>query len=157
MRRLMDFLPLNNRKKPPVRRPTTPTASRKALDTLIPDNPNKPYDMKELILKIVDEGDFFEIQEAFAKNIITGFAPDRGPTVGVVANQPMVLAGVLDIDAPARPRASCASATPSNIPLLTFVDVPGFLPGHARNTTASSSTAPSCCSPMARRRCRRSR
>ena len=70
-----------------------------SLDTLVPDNPNKPYDIKELILKVVDEGDFFEIQEAYAKNIVTGFARIEGRTVGFVANQPMVLAGVLDSDA----------------------------------------------------------
>jgi propionyl-CoA carboxylase beta chain len=86
---------------------------RHVLDTLIPDNPNKPYDMKELILKVVDEGDFFEIQETFAKNIVTGFARIEGRTVGIVANQPMVLAGVLDSDASRKGRASCASATPS--------------------------------------------
>ncbi len=83
------------------------------LDTLIPDSSNKPYDMKELIYALADEGDFFEIQEAFAKNIITGFIRMEGQTVGVVANQPMVLAGCLDIDSRARPPASSASAMPS--------------------------------------------
>jgi propionyl-CoA carboxylase beta chain len=89
------------------------TASTPSLDTMIPDNPNKPYDMKELILKVVDEGDFFEIQENFAKNIVVGFARMEGQTVGVVANQPLVLAGVLDSDASRKPRGSCASATAS--------------------------------------------
>ncbi|MDA0924962.1 MAG: acyl-CoA carboxylase subunit beta, partial [Proteobacteria bacterium] len=99
VRRLIDFLPLSNREKPPVR-PffDDPGRIEESLDTLIPDNPNKPYDMKELILKVADEGDFYEIQGDFAKNIITGFIRLEGQTVGVVANQPMVLAGVLDID-----------------------------------------------------------
>ena len=97
MRRLMDFLPSNNKSGVPTL-PTSDSADRDdhSLDTLIPDNPNKPYDIKELILKVVDEADFFEIQEAFAKNIVTGFARMEGRTVGIVANQPMVLAGVLD-------------------------------------------------------------
>src|SRR4051812_35276313 len=100
MRRLYDFLPLNNREKPP-HWPTTddPQRLEMSLDTLVPENANKPYDMKELILKIADEGDFFEIGEAFARNMITGFGRLEGSTVGFVANQPMVLAGVLDSDA----------------------------------------------------------
>ncbi|MFL5406616.1 MAG: acyl-CoA carboxylase subunit beta, partial [Myxococcales bacterium] len=100
IRRLMDFLPSNNLDGvPELPSFDDPNRSDDSLDTLIPDNPNKPYDMKELILKVVDEGDFFEIQEAFAKNIITGFARIEGRSVGIVANQPMVLAGVLDADA----------------------------------------------------------
>ncbi|MDQ4135669.1 MAG: methylmalonyl-CoA carboxyltransferase, partial [Pseudomonadota bacterium] len=95
VRRLMDFLPANNLDGvPEIPSFDDPNRVDESLDTLIPDNPNKPYDMKELILKVVDEGDFFEIQEAFAKNIVTGFARIEGRTVGVVANQPMVLAGV---------------------------------------------------------------
>lgn len=99
VRRLVDFLPLNNRQKPP-QRPffDEPERIEASLDTLVPDNTNKPYDMKELILKVADESDFYEIQEDFAKNIITGFIRIEGQTVGVVANQPMVLAGCLDID-----------------------------------------------------------
>ena len=99
VRRLVDFLPLNNRDKAPIR-PFFDNAERvdHSLDTLIPDNPNQPYDMKELILKVADEGDFYELQADFAANIITGFLRLEGQTVGVVANQPMVLAGVLDID-----------------------------------------------------------
>ena len=106
MRRLYDFLPLNNRDKAP-RWPTSddPRREELSLDTLVPENPNKPYDMKELILKVADEGDFFEIGEAFAKNIITGFGRIEGSTVGFVANQPMVLAGVLDSDAQPQGRA----------------------------------------------------
>ncbi|MCA3557996.1 MAG: acyl-CoA carboxylase subunit beta, partial [Rhodobacter sp.] len=99
-RRLIDFLPLNNREKAPVR-PffDDPARIEPSLDTLVPDNPNQPYDMKELILKVADEGDFFEIQKDFAANIITGFIRIEGQSVGVVANQPVVLAGCLDIDA----------------------------------------------------------
>jgi propionyl-CoA carboxylase beta chain len=130
VRRLIDFLPLSNREKPPVR-PfyDSPDRIEESLDTLIPDNPNKPYDMKELILKVADEGDFYEIQEEFAKNIITGFIRLEGQTVGVVANQPMMLAGVLDIDSARKAARFVRFCDCFEIPLLTFVDVPGFLPG----------------------------
>ncbi len=130
VRRLVDFLPLSNREKPPVR-PffDTPTREEMSLDTLIPDNPNQPYDMKELILKIADEGDFYEIQEEFAANIITGFMRLEGQTVGVVANQPMVLAGVLDIDSSRKAARFVRFCDAFEIPILTLVDVPGFLPG----------------------------
>jgi propionyl-CoA carboxylase beta chain len=130
VRRLVDFLPLNNRQKPPVR-PffDDPNRLEPSLDTLIPDNPNAPYDMKELILKVADEGDFFEIQAEFAKNIIIGFIRLEGSTVGVVANQPMVLAGCLDIDASRKAARFVRFCDAFEIPILTFVDVPGFLPG----------------------------
>ena len=95
----------------------------------MPANPNKPYDMKELILKVVDEADFFEISEGFAKNIITGFARVDGETVGVVANQPQVLAGVLDIDSSRKAARFVRFCDAFNIPLVTLVDVPGFMPG----------------------------
>jgi propionyl-CoA carboxylase beta chain len=100
-----------------------------ALDTLIPDNPNKPYDMKELIGKIADEGDFFELQADYAKNIVIGFIRIEGSTVGVVANQPMVLAGVLDINSSRKAARFVRFCDCFNIPILTLVDVPGFLPG----------------------------
>ncbi|MBN9533863.1 MAG: acyl-CoA carboxylase subunit beta [Alphaproteobacteria bacterium] len=130
MRRLYDFLPLNNRDKPPVW-PTSddPRREEPSLDTLVPENPNKPYDMKELITKVADEGDFFEIGENFAKNIITGFGRIEGQTVGFVANQPMVLAGVLDNDASRKGARFVRFCDCFNIPIITFVDVPGFLPG----------------------------
>ncbi len=130
MRRLIDFLPLNNRENAPER-PTFSTidADDFSLDTLIPDNPNKPYDIKELILKVADEGDFFEIQENFAKNIVVGFGRIEGQTVGFVANQPMVLAGVLDSDASRKAARFVRFCDCFNIPIVTFVDVPGFLPG----------------------------
>ena len=130
VRRLVDFLPLNNREKPPVR-PffDDPGRLESSLDTLVPENPNVPYDMKELILKVADEGDFYEIQEDFAKNIITGFIRLEGRTVGVVANQPLVLAGVLDIDSSRKAARFVRFCDCFEIPILTFVDVPGFLPG----------------------------
>jgi propionyl-CoA carboxylase beta chain len=133
VRRLVDFLPANNREKPPVR-PTEDPALRDdpSLDTLIPDSPNKPYDMKELIAKVVDEGDFFEIAPDFARNMITGFARIEGSTVGVVANQPMVLAGCLDIDSSRKAARFVRFCDCFNIPILTLVDVPGFLPGTAQ-------------------------
>jgi propionyl-CoA carboxylase beta chain len=133
MRRLLDFLPLNNLSGVPVMPTDDPyTRMERSLDTLIPDHPNKPYDMKELILKIADEGDFFEIQEAFARNIITGFGRIEGYTVGFVANQPMVLAGVLDSDASRKAARFVRFCDCFNIPIVTFVDVPGFLPGTAQ-------------------------
>jgi len=130
MRRLIDFLPLSNREKPPTR-PHYDDVTREdgALDRLIPDNPNKPYDMKELIEKVADEGDYFEIGGEFGKNIITAFVRLDGSTVGVVANQPMVLAGVLDIDASRKAARFVRFCDAFNIPIVTFVDVPGFLPG----------------------------
>jgi propionyl-CoA carboxylase beta chain len=133
LRRFMDFLPSSNREKPPVR-PTAdvPERMEASLDTLIPDNPNKPYDMKELITKVVDEGDFFEIQPGYAGNIIVGFARMEGTTVGVVANQPMVLAGCLDIASSIKAARFVRFCDSFNIPILTFVDVPGFLPGTAQ-------------------------
>ncbi len=130
VRRLVDFLPLNNRSKVPVR-PffDDPARIEESLDTLIPDNPNQPYDMKELIHKIADEGDFYEIQQDFAGNILTGFIRLEGRSVGVVANQPMVLAGVLDIDSSRKAARFVRFCDAFEIPILTLVDVPGFLPG----------------------------
>ncbi|HEV2603163.1 MAG TPA: acyl-CoA carboxylase subunit beta [Microvirga sp.] len=133
VRRLMDFLPANNLDGvPELPSFDDPNRVDNSLDTLIPDNPNKPYDMKELILKVVDEGDFFEIQESYAKNIITGFGRIEGRTVGFVANQPMVLAGVLDADASRKGARFVRFCDAFNIPIVTFEDVPGFLPGTAQ-------------------------
>ena len=133
MRRLMDYLPANNLSGVPEL-PTRDSAKRiePSLDTLIPDNPNKPYDIKELITKVSDEGDFFEIQESFAKNIVIGFARMEGRTVGVVANQPMVLAGGLDADSSRKAARFVRFCDCFDIPIVTFVDVPGFLPGTAQ-------------------------
>ena len=130
MRRLIDFLPSNSASGVPEW-PSFDSLEREepSLDTLVPDSPNKPYDIKELILKVADEGDFFEPQEGFARNIITGFGRIAGRTVGFVANQPMVLAGVLDIDASRKAARFVRFCDAFNIPIVTFVDVPGFLPG----------------------------
>ncbi|MCW2640809.1 MAG: accD5, partial [Dactylosporangium sp.] len=129
-RRFMDFLPASNREKPPVRpSEDSPERIESSLDTLIPANPNKPYDMKELIEKVVDEGDFFELQPSYARNIIIGLARMEGSTVGIVANQPLVLAGCLDIDSAKKAARFVRFCDCFNIPILTFVDVPGFLPG----------------------------
>ena len=130
VRRLIDLLPASNRETPPTR-PVfdVPDRHEDSLDTLVPDNPNQPYDMRELILKTADEGDFFEIQQDFAKNILTGFIRLDGSTVGVVANQPMVLAGCLDIDTSRKAARFVRFCDAFEIPILTFVDVPGFLPG----------------------------
>ena len=133
VRRLVDFLPLSNRDAVPVRPfHDDPARIEKSLDTLVPANPNTPYDMKELILKIADEGDFYELQEAFAGNIVTGFIRLEGSTVGVVANQPMVLAGVLDIASSRKAARFVRFCDAFGIPILTLVDVPGFLPGTAQ-------------------------
>ncbi len=130
LRRFFDFLPLSNREPAPLRETQDPVARQEpSLDTLVPPNPNKPYDMKELIEKVVDEGDFFEIQPEFAKNILVGFARMDGQTVGIVANQPMVLAGCLDIDSSRKAARFVRFCDCFNIPIVTFVDVPGFLPG----------------------------
>jgi propionyl-CoA carboxylase beta chain len=133
MRRLIDFLPSSNVAELPEI-PSRDPADRleMSLDTLVPANPNQPYDMKELILKVVDDGDFFEIQEAFARNIIVGFGRIEGRTVGFVANQPMVLAGVLDSDAGRKAARFVRFCDCFGIPIVTFVDVPGFLPGTAQ-------------------------
>jgi propionyl-CoA carboxylase beta chain len=130
VRRLYSYLPLNNRETPPVRRSGDP-ADREdhSLDTLVPDNPNKPYDIKELIYKTVDDGDFFELQPDNARNIVIGFARMDGHTVGIVANQPLVLAGCLDIKSSIKAARFVRFCDAFNIPVITFVDVPGFMPG----------------------------
>jgi len=130
VRYLLSFLPSNNREKAPVR-PTRDPVDRDdaSLDTLVPDNTNKPYDIKELILKVVDEGDFFELSPEWAGNIVVGFGRMAGRSVGFVANQPMVLAGCLDIDSARKAARFVRFCDAFNIPIVTFVDVPGFLPG----------------------------
>ena len=133
LRRFVDFLPANNREKPPRRRTEDPEdRNEPSLDTLIPTNPNKAYDIKELILKVVDEEDFFELQPRHAENIVIGFARMRGSTVGIVANQPLVLAGCLDIKSSIKAARFVRFCDCFNIPIVTFVDVPGFLPGTAQ-------------------------
>ncbi|MBL8112033.1 MAG: acyl-CoA carboxylase subunit beta [Acidobacteria bacterium] len=130
IRRLLSFLPLNNRQDPPRRTPADPVDREDAdLDRFIPESPNQPYDMTTLIRKIVDDGDFFEIHEGWAKNIVVGFARLGGRPVGIVANQPDHLAGVLDIDASTKGARFVRFCDAFNVPLVTFEDVPGFLPG----------------------------
>jgi propionyl-CoA carboxylase beta chain len=130
VRRLVDFLPSSNRSAAP-QWPSFDDTARidRSLDSLVPENPNKPYDMRELIVKVADERDFFEIQEAFARNIVTGFGRIDGRSVGFVANQPMSLAGVLDSDASRKAARFVRFCDAFDIPIVTFVDVPGFLPG----------------------------
>ena len=129
-RRLISFLPGNNREKPPSV-PCVDPADRidMSLDTLVPDNPNASYDMKELIIKMVDDHDFFELQPDYAKNIIIGLARMEGSTVGIVANQPLVLAGCLDIKSSIKAARFVRFCDAFNIPVVTLVDVPGFMPG----------------------------
>jgi propionyl-CoA carboxylase beta chain len=130
IRELLSFLPSNNMEDPPFR-PTSDDPNRRdeKLNTLIPDNPNKPYDIKDLIGSIVDENYFLEVHKDFARNIVVGFARLGGRSVGIVANQPAYLAGVLDIDAAVKGGRFVRFCDCFNIPIVTFVDVPGFLPG----------------------------
>ena len=133
LRRLFNYIPANNREKAP-HRPTLDPVDRAdmSLDTLVPPNPNKPYDMKELIVKTVDDAEFFELQPDYAGNIIIGFARMDGNVVGIVANQPLVLAGCLDIKSSIKAARFARFCDAFNIPVLTFVDVPGFMPGTAQ-------------------------
>ncbi|MBD5803313.1 putative propionyl-CoA carboxylase beta chain 5 [Azoarcus sp. Aa7] len=129
-RRLIGFIPSSNREKAPTV-PAVDAAERldHSLDTLVPTNPNQPYDMKEVIVKMVDDGDFFELQPDYAKNIIIGFARMEGAPVGIVANQPLVLAGCLDIKSSIKAARFVRFCDAFNIPVVTLVDVPGFMPG----------------------------
>ena len=130
LRRFFNYIPTNNREKAPVR-PSNDPADRfeHSLDTLVPENANKPYDMKELITKVADDGEFFELQPEHAKNIIIGFCRLEGQSVGIVANQPLVLAGCLDIKSSIKAARFVRFCDAFNIPVVTFVDVPGFMPG----------------------------
>lgn len=133
LRRFFNYLPLSNREKAPVRH--DPKGGDPvdrldfSLDTLVPDNPNQAYDIKELIAKVVDDSDFFELQPDYAKNIVVGFARMEGQTVGIVANNPQVLAGCLDIKSSIKAARFVRFCDAFNIPVITFVDVPGFMPG----------------------------
>ncbi len=130
VRELLSYLPQNNMEDPPPL-PTTddPLRTESALDTIVPENPNQPYDIKRVIELIVDDGHFFEVHEGFAANIVCGYARLGGTAVGIVANQPMVLAGVLDIKASEKAARFVRTCDAFNVPLITFVDVPGYLPG----------------------------
>ena len=132
-RYLLSFLPQNNLENPP-RSYTDDSPQRMdlELDSIVPDNPNKPYDMRTVVQHVADDGDFFEVQELFARNIICGFARMDGQSVGIVGNQPARLAGVLDIEASEKASRFIRTCDAFNIPLLTFCDVPGFLPGTAQ-------------------------
>ena len=133
VRRFMHFLPSNNREAAPLRSTMDPPGREiPALNTLVPENPNLPYDIRELVTQVCDEQDFFEIQEEFAANIVVGFGRLNGETVGFVANQPMVLAGCLDINASRKGARFVRFCDAFSIPIVTFVDVPGFLPGTAQ-------------------------
>jgi len=133
VRRLLSFLPQNNVEDPPYVPPTDgPQRMDEALDTLVPDDPSKPYDMKEIIARVVDDGDFLEVHQHFAQNLIVGFARLDGYPVGVVAQQPMVLAGVIDIDASDKGARFIRFCDCFNIPLITFCDTPGYMPGVAQ-------------------------
>ena len=130
IRKLFSYLPQNNLEDPPFQPPKdNPLRRDEGLDEIIPDDPSKPYDIKEVIRMIVDDGGFFEIHEQFAQNIVVGFARLGGHAVGIIANQPMVLAGVLNIDASEKAARFVRFCDAFNIPLLTLEDVPGFMPG----------------------------
>ncbi len=132
-RYLLSFLPQNNLDPPPYSQPSDPAGREDPeLDSLVPDDPAKPYDIKQAIVRIVDDGEFLEVQERFAENIVCGFARLNGHSVGVVGNQPRSLAGVLDIDSSVKAGRFVRTCDAFNIPLVTFVDVPGFLPGTAQ-------------------------
>ena len=133
VRRFFDFLPANNRDNVAQRESVDPPErDEPSLDRLVPADSNRPYDIKELITKVVDEADFFELKPDFAQNIVIGFGRMQGRTVGIVANQPMVLAGCLDINSSVKAGRFVRFCDCFNIPILTFVDVPGFLPGTAQ-------------------------
>ncbi len=130
IRELLSFLPSNNHEDAPIRECSDPTSREdEALDEMVPRDPMKPYDIKRIIETVVDDNDFFEVQEHYARNIVVGFARFGGRPVGVVANQPMVLAGCLDIDASVKAARFVRFCDCFNLPIVTFVDVPGFLPG----------------------------
>ncbi|NOZ06140.1 MAG: acyl-CoA carboxylase subunit beta, partial [Chloroflexi bacterium] len=130
IRELLSYIPQNNMEDPPYRTPSDdPLRMDTDLDTLVPDNPNRPYDMKEIIRRVVDDGEFFEVQEHYAQSILIGFARLNGRSIGVVAQQPAVLAGVLDINSSAKGARFVRFCDCFNIPIVTFEDVPGFLPG----------------------------
>jgi len=132
-RKLMEFIPANNMEDPPEIEPSDPIdRTDESLNTIVPDNPNKPYDIKDIILKVVDDGDFLEVHADYAMNIVVGFARLGGKPVGIVANQPAHLAGVLDIDSAIKGARFVRFCDCFNIPLVTFEDVPGFLPGTAQ-------------------------
>ena len=155
IRELLSFLPSNNLDEPP-RGDTSDPLDREdeALDRLVPAHPNQPYDMHDIIQALADDGDFFEVHRHYARNIIVGFMRLGGRPVGVVANQPAHLAGTLDIDASVKAARFVRFCDAFNIPLVTFEDVPGFLPGTVQECGGIISMARSCCTRSRKRRCR---
>ena len=133
VREMLSYMPANNLEDPPFE-PSSDDSNRpdEALDAIVPENPNKPYDMRDIIRRVVDDGHFLEIQKDYAQNMLIGFARLGGYSVGIVANQPALLAGCLDIDASVKAARFVRFCDCFNIPLVTFVDVPGFLPGTAQ-------------------------
>ena len=132
-RYLLSFLPQNNLETiPVVHTDDDPLRMDEELDTIVPDNPNKPYDMRDVVQHVADDGEFFEVQELFARNIICGFARMDGHAIGIVGNQPAQLAGVLDIEASEKASRFIRTCDAFNVPIVTFCDVPGFLPGTTR-------------------------
>ena len=155
VRHLLSYLPSNNLEDAPSFAPVDdPERRDEGLTHLIPDSAREPYDMHEVIRRIVDDGDFFEVFPFWAMNVVIGFARLDGRAVGVVANQPKVLAGTLDIEAAEKAARFVRTCDAFNIPIVTFVDVPGFLPGTDQEYRGSSGTARSCCTPSPRRRSR---
>ena len=154
-RYLLSFLPQNNLEQPPFAAPSDPL-DREApeLDTLVPDEPTKPYDIKDAVRRVVDDGEFLEVHERWAENIVCGFARLGGHPVGIVGNQPRSLAGVLDIDASVKAGRFVRTCDAFNIPLVTFVDVRGSCRGRRRSGAGSSATARSCSTRTPRRPCR---
>ncbi len=133
VRRLLSFIPQNNMEDPPQVQPSDdPLRMDDELDSIVPDSPTKPYDMRDIIRRVVDDGNYFEVQEHWARNITIGFARLNGRSVGIVAQNPAFLAGVLDIDSSVKGGRFVRFCDCFNIPLITFVDVPGFLPGIAQ-------------------------
>jgi len=129
IRRLLGYIPSNNMEDPPRAKPRPPAGKSEDLNSILPDDPDKPYDMKEIIVRVMDGGELFEVQPYHAANIITGFARLNGYSIGVVANQPKVNAGALDIDSSVKGARFIRFCDAFNIPILTLEDVPGFLPG----------------------------
>ena len=153
-RYLFSFLPSNNLETAPRVQPTDdPLRQDEELDSIVPDAANKPYDIRDVVRYVVDDGEFLEVHEHYAQNIVVGFSRLNGYAIGVVGNQPKAMAGVLDIDASAKAARFVRYCDAFNIPILTLVDVPGFLPGTHRSGAGSSATARSCSTPTPRRPC----
>ncbi len=157
IRELLNFLPSNNREDPPIQTPKDdPNRLNEELDNFIPENPNKPYDMRALIKNTLDDGYFFEVGPDYAKNMLIGFGRYNGRSVGIVANQPNVLAGCLDIKASLKAARFVRFCDAFNIPIITFVDVPGFLPGSDRSSAALFFMAQNCFMLLPKRRFQKS-